>query len=101
MSQDAIRRAVKKMVTSPAFVQFFTDLVAADFERHLRAEAGGERLYVAKTSCRDDKETRNETIRAKFTGDNYDALARDFHLSVRQIRNICDRKPSEPRRDVS
>lgn len=88
MSNELIRRAAVGLVRSKAFLDTMEGLVAAELDRQLRSAAGGESIYIAKTSGNRDKKTRNELIRERFKGDNHDELAQDFGLSPRQIRRI-------------
>ncbi|AMO36698.1 Mor transcription activator family protein [Thauera humireducens] len=56
----------------------------------VRTEVGGAYEYIPKGQTwvlsRRDRE-----IYAKFRGDNYRQLARDFHLSEMRVRQIVDR----------
>jgi len=56
----------------------------------IRTEVGGAYEYIPKGQTwvlsRRDRE-----IYAKFRGDNYRQLARDFHLSEMRVRQIVDR----------
>lgn len=89
---DKIRRVALNLVRSQSFLDTMTNLVAAELERQLRAEAGGEYIYVAKFCKKADRETRNELIRSRFTGNNWAELSKDFGMTPRNLRNICSKK---------
>ena len=95
---DIIRRAAKRLISSPQFMETFTELFTFELERQLRAEAGGDRVWIAKKCSNSDKAARNEQIRAKCTGNNFQQLARDEGLCEKQIRRICRKKhtPQSP-----
>lgn len=86
---DIIRRAAANLVHSESFLKTFTELFTLEIERQLRHEAGGDTLYIAKTSDSFEKESRDARIKLQFTGANLDALSKEFKLSQRQIRRIC------------
>lgn len=56
----------------------------------LREGFAGEtlRLYVPKNRGRSDRRERDNLIRSRFTGNNHAALAGEFGVTVRHIRNI-------------
>jgi Mor family transcriptional regulator len=91
---DIIRRAAKRLVSSPEFMDTFTELFTLELEKQLRAEAGGDRVYIAKTCGNTHIDARNERIRANCTGNNFRQLALDEGLSEKQIRRICTKKRS-------
>ena len=82
------RDLATQIILSPSFVAAMTDMMAVEIERQLRGIAGGDTLYIPKTTSRDDIEARNAIIRAQFNGRNIDDLARRFALTARQIRRI-------------
>ena len=59
----------------------------------LTSLCGGQCLYVPKMESL-KREGRDREIRARFNGGNYCDLARDFHLSERQVRKIINGKRS-------
>ena len=73
MSQFS-RDLAQQIIRSSAFLETLTDLMASEIENQLRAAAGGDRIYIPKTTSLEDKHTRNQMIRAQFTGANLDAL---------------------------
>lgn len=87
MSQFS-RDLAQQIIRSSAFLETLTDLMATEIENQLRAAAGGDRIYIPKTTSLEDKHTRNQMIRAQFTGANLDALAVRYSLTVRQVRRI-------------
>jgi Mor family transcriptional regulator len=89
---DVIRRAAARLVRSQQFLQTFTELVAVEMERQLRAEAGGENIYVAKTTSMVERRERDRLIRECFTGSNINFLAGRFGLSPQHIRRIVAKK---------
>jgi Mor family transcriptional regulator len=89
---DVVRRVAINLVRSKAFLDTFTELVSAELERQLRNESGGEQIYIAKICSNTDKKTRNDLIRAQFTGRNLDDLCRKHGLSMRQVYRICNGK---------
>ncbi len=86
---DIIRRAAINIVSSKAFLDTFSNLLTTEIERQLRAEAGGDRLYIAKTCDSAEKCDRDSLIKSEFTGNNLAQLAKKHNLSHRQIRRIC------------
>ena len=90
---DIIRRAAKGLVCSQVFMETFSEMFAVELERQLRAEAGGDRIYIAKTCGNTDKISRDTLIWEKFTGNNIAELATEFKLSPKQIRRICRKAP--------
>lgn len=50
---------------------------------------GGQDLYIPKRESV-ERSARNRSIRARFNGGNYHALAVQFRLSERQIRKIVN-----------
>lgn len=82
------RELAKQIILSQNFVDTMTDLVSIEIEKQLRHMAGGDTLYIAKTSSTEDKAQRNKIIRAQFTGNNLVELAARFGLTDRQIRRI-------------
>lgn len=92
MSNSIIKRAVGKLVRSEAFLEIFTDHLMVHLEQQLHCEAAGDSLYIPKAGSLERKEERNQLIRSRFTGKNYEQLGREFSLTERQIRNICDKK---------
>lgn len=87
MSQFS-RYLAQQIIRSSAFLETLTDLMATEIENQLRAAAGGDRIYIPKTTSLEDKHTRNQMIRAQFTGANLDALAVRYSITVRQVRRI-------------
>lgn len=65
------------------------DALGLDVFLTLTRLCGGQSLYIPKheTLRRDG---RDRAIRARFTGDNYRALARQYRLSERQVRKIIN-----------
>lgn len=70
-------------------LQAWAELVIAQLQ-HVSAELGGQgHIYIAKgLSMR--LSVRNEAMCARFTGNNYDQLAREYNLTAQQVRNIVD-----------
>lgn len=94
MSQFS-RDLAQQIIRSSAFLETLTDLMATEIENQLRAAAGGDRIYIPKTTSLEDKHTRNQMIRDQFTGANLDDLAVRYSITVRQVRRIV--APSLPR----
>jgi Mor family transcriptional regulator len=84
---DIFRKIANQIINSSDFKIALEHAMATEVERAIKAEAAGDRFYVAKKS-RDDIKHRNNLIRAQFNGRNIDQLAKDFNLKPRQIRNI-------------
>lgn len=82
------RELARQIILSPSFVDTMTDLFAIEIEKQLRHTAGGDRLYVPKTSSAEDKAHRNKMIRAQFNGRNLLELASTYGLTERHIRRI-------------
>ncbi|QDF95156.1 hypothetical protein CJ010_00605 [Azoarcus sp. DD4] len=55
-----------------------------------RKELGGGMLYIPKGTAW-ELSARDREIYARFRGDNYDQLAREFQLTEMRIRQIVDR----------
>lgn len=55
----------------------------------LVALCGGQDLYIPKRECL-ERGPRDRDIRQRFNGGNYKQLARQYRLSVRQIRKIIN-----------
>lgn len=64
--------------------------LAYEMAEGIRTEIGGVQQYIP-LGRRFDLSRRDEQIYAKFNGKNYHLLAREFHLTEMQIRNICNR----------
>jgi len=90
------RDLAKQIIRAPAFLETLTDLMASEIENQLRAAAGGDRIYIPKTTSLEDKHTRNQMIRAQFTGANLDTLASHYSLTVRQVRRIVAPRAKTP-----
>ncbi len=90
------RDLAKQIIRAPAFLETLTDLMASEIENQLRAAAGGDRIYIPKTTSLEDKHTRNQMIRAQFTGANLDTLASHYSLTVRQVRRIVAQRAKTP-----
>lgn len=88
---DIFRKIAQNIISSDAFMQALEDMIASQTERAIKAEAAGDRFYVANNS-RDDIKKRNKLINAQFNGHNIAELAKCWNLKERQIRNIIRRK---------
>jgi len=82
------RDLAKQIILSPVFVESMTDMMAIEIEKQLQGMAGGDRLYIPKTTSNDDKAARNRIIRSQFNGRNHEHLAKTYHLTQRQVRRI-------------
>jgi len=82
------RDLAQQIVLSPTFVSSMTDIMSGEIERHLQAMSAGDRIYIPKTAGRDAKRIRNALLRAQFTGTNHAVLARQYAITVRQVRRI-------------
>lgn len=60
---------------------------AFDIAEGIRTEVGGANQYIPR-GIQFDLSLRDEKIYAEFNGKNYFALARKWHLSEMQIRNV-------------
>lgn len=99
-----IRRAVDKMMPTHEFLDNlallmrlpeFNDEVmkgVANRLEQLSKKRGGDVIYIAKKGGADEKKKRDELIKLKFAGNNFNELGKKFNLSPRQIRNICCKK---------
>lgn len=56
----------------------------------IRAEIGGSQQYIPR-GLSFELAQRDREIWAKFTGNNYDTLAREYRLTEMQVRNIIKR----------
>lgn len=56
----------------------------------VRKEIGGSLQYIPKGTAW-ELSKRDREIYSRFRGDNYDQLAREFHLTEMRIRQIIDR----------
>ena len=75
-------RAVAKSFGIPA-----CEDMAAMFVERIMLRLGGENIYVPRRRLR-DRQRVIEEIRARFTGRNAAALAREFGVSVRWVRKV-------------
>lgn len=60
-----------------------------DLAEHIRQHWGGQPIYLTK-GVRYDARRKHEQIWQEFSGDNYEALAKKFNLSVRHVYDIVD-----------
>lgn len=56
----------------------------------IRTEIGGVQQYIPR-GLSFELSQRDQEIWQKFTGDNYDTLAREYRLTEMQVRNIIKR----------
>ncbi|MDD3164993.1 MAG: Mor transcription activator family protein [Oscillospiraceae bacterium] len=63
------------------------EVIGLEAFRQLTQLCGGQNLYIPKFESI-LRGSRDRDIRARFDGGNYRALARQYHLSERQIRKI-------------
>lgn len=84
---------IRQIVLAAQLPESLSEHLALEIEKQLRMRYAGDRLYVAKTGSKSDKEERNELIRAQFDGRNHEAIATRYHLTVRQVRRIVDHIP--------
>ena len=89
------REIARHILLSPTFVESMTAVMAVEIERQIKANAGGDRLWIPKTSSREDLQERNRMIRAQFNGRNHAALASAFNLCERQVRKILNSAPEK------
>lgn len=87
-----IHRAAARLVRSESFLQVLEQLVAVEMERQLRAEAGGENIYISKTTCMAERAERDALIRECFSGDNVDFLVKRFGLTSQHIYRILKKR---------
>lgn len=94
------RDLAQQILLSASFVETLTDLLSVEIERQIQQAAGGTQLYIPKSNSIDDKEARNRLIREQFDGANLEIIARQYHLSLRQVRRIVRRSdlPRGPRK---
>jgi Mor family transcriptional regulator len=85
-------KSISKTLVTFFQSETFLKMATMEFERHLRKEAGGESIFVSKTTCLEERRERNELIRECFTGNNVDFLSEKFGLTRRHIRRICKKK---------
>ncbi len=83
-----IRTAAARLLRSESFLNALEELMAVGIEQQLRAEAGGESIYISKTTCKQERDERDELIRRCFTGNNVDFLSKKFGLGRAQIYRI-------------
>lgn len=93
-----IRTAASRLVRSEAFLNVLETLVATELERQLRAEAGGEHIYITKTTCLQERAERDELIRHCFTGNNVPFLSKKFGLGRQQIYRILKKSLTDRRK---
>lgn len=65
------------------------DEIGLDVFLKLVRLCGGEDLYIPRWECL-IRGPRDRDIRARFNGGNYTQLAREYRLSVRQVRKIIN-----------
>jgi Mor family transcriptional regulator len=66
---------IRQIVLAAQLPESLSEHLALEIEKQLRMRYAGDRLYVAKTGSKSDKEERNELIRAQFDGRNHEAIA--------------------------
>lgn len=86
------RALARQIVMSSSFVETMTELMSVEIERQLQGMAGGDRLYIPKTSSSEDKKERNRLIRARFTGNNHAELCKSFNLRRSQLYAVLKAK---------
>ena len=91
-----IRTAAARLVRSDAFLNTLEQLVATEMERQLRAAAGGENIYISKTTCMEERAERDELIRRCFTGNNVKFLSEKFGLTTQHIYRILKKRNFRP-----
>ncbi|OGT05655.1 MAG: hypothetical protein A2143_01815 [Gallionellales bacterium RBG_16_57_15] len=84
--------ALRIVLNHPEAADRFYTTLAERIQERSRSESGGETVYVAKKGSIDDKARRNVKIIAKFNGSNFAELSKDFNLTTRRIRDICNKK---------
>lgn len=89
---DILAQTIRQAVRRPEVIEAVCNALEAQLQRELSRMAGGSELYVGK---RPDRAQRNARIRASFTGDNYDAIARAEDLTPRQVRRILRSVPAK------
>lgn len=87
-----IRTAAARLVRSDSFLNVLEELVAVEMERQLRAEAGGESIYISKTTCAQERAERDDLIRSCFTGDNVPFLSKKFGLTTQHVYRILKKR---------
>jgi Mor family transcriptional regulator len=88
---SVFRDLARQMLLSNSFLEQMTDIFANEIEKQMRSTAGGDVIYVAKNSDTTERQERNRIICARFTGNNLTELAKEFHLTPRQVRRIVKR----------
>jgi len=71
----------------PLQYQEMAQIIGLENTIKLAEHYGGQHFYFIKIDNLIQK-IRNTKIRKEFTGDNYQTLARKYHLSERQLRRI-------------
>lgn len=84
IEEEAKDAAVALGVSGP-LMNDFAKAIAARVALRFR----GQQVYFA--GLRRRREDRDQRIRGRFNGRNYDEIARDEGLSERQVRNIIGR----------
>jgi Mor family transcriptional regulator len=85
-------RSISKTLITFFQSETFLKMATMEFERHLRKEAGGESIFVSKTTCLEERKERNELIKQCWTGTNIDFLSDKFGLTRQQIYRILKKK---------
>jgi Mor family transcriptional regulator len=83
--------ALQVITSHPEAAKKYYEKLAEKLMEH-NTEFAGETVYIPKRNGFDQKRSRNKKIIAKFTGNNFAELGKEFNLSTRQIRNICCKK---------
>jgi Mor family transcriptional regulator len=89
---DALNNSIRQAVRRPEVI----DALCTALEVQLRAQLGGEKVYVQK---RVDRAERDQLIRAQFNGKNQAELAQKHGVTVRHVNRILAAR--RKKRDIS
>lgn len=92
LTEDPLAEAIRRAVRQPAVIEGLCSSLEQQLRQQLSASLGGAPVYVPKRGGKQAVQQRNQRIQQSFTGDNYDALAREHGLHPRHVRRIVHRK---------
>lgn len=88
---DMITELAHRVAQDARFQAAIADALAVVLAEHMRAEFGGDRIYISKKAGQSLAE-RDAAIRSAFNGTNYAMLAREHSITPRQVRRILNRQ---------
>lgn len=99
---DQLKAAISQSLSDPAVADKLRALgadavpaLSASLERAMRANCGGQAMYIARRASRETLQERDAQLRQDFTGRNLAELTQRHGLSTRHARRILAHKPKK------